>query len=144
MTSIIWFNEDGINPEHQMVQDNPNALRVYIFDVPYLQQWNISKHRVQFIYESLLEIPDIQIYRGETVSVLKQLVAQHHTERVVTTGTPNHLIKTWQSELRQFVDLTVYPEIYPVSDNTSPRRFARYWRKHERAWLSAGDRSSRA
>jgi hypothetical protein len=137
MPSIVWFNEDGLNPEHQMVKDYPDAAKVYIFDVPYLKQWNISKHRVQFIYESLLEIPGIQIYKGETVAILGELVRSLNPSEVVTTETPNHIIKRWQEELQQKVDLVTYPEIYPVTDTSSPRRFSRYWNKHDRAWLKA-------
>jgi hypothetical protein len=135
MPVLLWFNEDGLNPDHQIVQDYPDAPRVYVFDVPYLQQWQITQHRVQFIYESLLEIPDIQIYKGETVPILRQLVEQWQVQEVVTTATPNHLIKSWQQALQRFTKLTAYPEVYPVADTTSPRRFSRYWNKHDRVWL---------
>jgi hypothetical protein len=137
MPSIIWFNEDGLNPEHQMVKDYQDALRVYVFDVPYLKQWKISKHRVQFIYESLLEIPGIRIYQGETVAILTQLARESQANEVVTTETPNHIIKNWQTELQQEINLVTYPEVYPVIDTSSPRRFSRYWNKHDRAWLKA-------
>jgi hypothetical protein len=136
MSALIWFNEDGLNPEHPMVKDYPDAPKVYVFDLPYLQQWQIAKHRIQFIYESLLETPDIQIYKGETVPILRQLLAEHQATDLITTETPNHLIRTWQSELRQHANLITYPERYPVTDTTSPRRFSRYWRKHDRAWLT--------
>ena len=137
MPSMIWFNEDGLNPEHQMVKDYPDAPIVYVFDVPYLKQWKISKHRVQFIYESLLEIPGIRIYQGETVAILTQLARGLKVNEVVTTETPNHIIKNWQTELQREIDLVTYPEVYPVIDASSPRRFSRYWNKHDRAWLKA-------
>jgi len=137
MSSLIWFNEDGLNPEHQMVKDYADAPRVYVFDVPYLQTQNIAKHRVQFVYEALLEIPSIQIYKGETVAVLWQLIEDLAIRKVVTTETSNHIIKGWQGELQQSVDLITYPEILPVIDESSPRRFSHYWRKHERSWLTA-------
>ena len=136
MPSLIWFNEDGLNPEHQMVKDYADAPKVYVFDVPYLQTQNIAKHRIQFVYEALLEIPAIQIYKGETVAVLWQLVEDLAISEVVTTETPNHMIKGWQDELQKSVDLVTYPEIFPVTDDSSPRRFSRYWRKHERSWLT--------
>ena len=136
MSCLIWFNEDGLNPEHQMVKDYADAPKVYVFDVPYLQTHNIAKHRVQFVYEALLEIPAIQIYKGETVSVLWQLIEDLAIREVVTTETPNHIIKGWQKQLQQSVDLILYPEIFPVTDESSPRRFSRYWRKHERSWLT--------
>lgn len=136
MSALIWFNEDGLNPEHQMVRDYGDAPRIYVFDVGYLQRWKISKHRVQFVYESLLEIPGIEIYKGETVPVLRELIERYKPSEVVTTETPNHIIKGWQDEVQKYVDLVVYPEIYPVTDKSSPRRFARYWKKHDRAWLT--------
>lgn len=136
MPSLIWFNEDGLNPEHQMVKDYADAPKVYVFDAPYLQAQNIAKHRIQFIYEALLEIPSIQIYKGETVAVLAQLIKDLAISEVVTTETPNHIIKGWQNELQKSIDLVTYPEVFPVSDHSSPRRFSRYWRKHERSWLT--------
>lgn len=136
MTTLIWFNEDGLNPEHPMVQDHPQAAKVFIFDLPYLQQWQTGKHRVQFIYESLLEIPDIQIYKGETVAVLRQLVTEGEIRRVVTTATPNHPIRAWQREVQQFAGLEVYPDRHPGQDARSLRRFSRYWRQYDRAWLT--------
>ena len=120
-----------------MVKDYPDAARVYIFDVPYLKQWKISKHRVQFIYESLLEIPEIRIYQGETVPILTQLTHELNVDKVVTTETPNHIVKNWQQELQPQISLVTYPEVYPVADTSSPRRFSRYWNKHDRAWLKA-------
>ena len=137
MPSLIWFNEDGLNPDHQMVKDYCDAPRVYVFDLPYLQEQNISKHRIQFIYEALLEVPSIQIYKGETVSVLWQLIEDLAIHEVVTTETPNHIIKGWQEELQRSTHLRIYPEKLPVTDDSSPRRFSRYWRKHERSWLMA-------
>ncbi|MBE9177206.1 hypothetical protein IQ268_01285 [Oculatella sp. LEGE 06141] len=136
MTALIWFNEDGLNPAHPMVQDYPTAPRIYIFDRPYLQQWQISKHRIQFIYESLLEIADIQIYQGNTVPLLRQLLEQHQATEIVTTETPNHIIKAWQHDLQSYANLVAYPEVYPVNDHSSPRRFSRYWHQHDRAWLT--------
>jgi hypothetical protein len=135
MTALIWFNEDGLNPEHSMVQDYGDAPRVYVFDVGYLQAWQISKHRVQFIYESLLEIPNIRIFKGETVAVLRELVNELEVNEIVTTTTPHHWIKEWQSELRRYVNVVVYPEVYPVVPSNSPRRFSRYWNKCDREWL---------
>ncbi|MBD2070915.1 hypothetical protein H6F93_25940 [Leptolyngbya sp. FACHB-671] len=136
MPALIWFNEDGLNPQHQMVQDYADAPKVYVFDVNYLKQWAIAKHRVQFIYESLLEIPNIEIYKGETVATLRQLVTDHQANEIVTTETPNHLIKSWQDELLKYTNLITYPEVYPATDSRSPRRFSHYWRKSDRAWLS--------
>jgi hypothetical protein len=136
MPALLWFNEDGLNPAHPMLRDYAEAPKVYVFDLNYLQQWKIAKHRVQFIYESLLEIPDIQVYKGETIATLQQLVQVLKVNEVVTTETPNHIIKGWQQDLQRTVDLVTYPEIFPVEDHASPRRFARYWRKHERSWLS--------
>jgi hypothetical protein len=136
MTALIWFNEDGVNPEHQMVQDYGDAPRVYVFDLPYLQEWQISKHRVQFIYEALLEIPEIRIFKGETVAVLKSLVNELGISEIVTTETPNHMIKGWQSELRRDVKVVTYAEDYPVVDAGSPRSFSRYWNKGDRQWLT--------
>lgn len=135
MTALIWFNEDGLNPQHQMVQDYADAPRVYVFDVEYLEQWAIAKHRIQFIYESLLEISNIEIYKGETVAVLRQLITDHQVNEVVTTETPNHLIKSWQDELLKHTNLVTYPEVYPTIDSR-PRRFSHYWRKCDRAWLT--------
>lgn len=135
MSALIWFNEDGINPDHPMINDYPDAPRVYIFDLPYLQKWQISKHRVQFIYESLLEIPNLQIYKGETIAILRSFLKNGNFSEVVTTETPNHLIQAWQAELKPLANVIIYPEQVPVADQTSPRRFARYWRKNERLWL---------
>jgi hypothetical protein len=136
MSALIWFNEDGLNPQHPMVQDYADAPRVYVFDVDYLQQWAIAKHRVQFIYESLLEIPNIEIYKGETVAVLQQLIADRQVNEVITSETPNHLIKSWQDELLKSASLITYPETYPMTDSRHPRRFSHYWRKCDRAWLT--------
>lgn len=136
MSALIWFNEDGLNPAHLMMQDYPDVPKVYIFDVSYLQEWNITKHRVQFIYETLLEIPEIQIYKGETVAILSQLISNYQVQEIVTTETPNHIIKSWQHQVQKQVKLIAYPQIYPVDATGSPRRFSRYWNKFDRAWLT--------
>lgn len=136
MTALIWLNEDGVNPEHKMLKDYADASRIYIFDLPYLQEWNITKHRIQFIYESLLEIPDIQIYKGETVSILQQLFEQHQAREIITSETPNHVIRSQQREVSKFAKLVVYDEIYPGKEASVSRRFSRYWNKHDREWMA--------
>ncbi|NJL36469.1 MAG: deoxyribodipyrimidine photo-lyase [Leptolyngbyaceae cyanobacterium RM2_2_4] len=135
MSALVWFNEDGLNPQHQMVQDYADSPKVYVFDVEYLQRWAIAKHRIQFIYESLLEIPNIEIYKGETVAVLRQLITDYGVNEVVTSETPNHLVKSWQDELLKYTSLITYPEVYPTIDSR-PRRFSHYWRKCDREWLT--------
>lgn len=136
MTALIWFNEDSINPDHEMIKDYADAPRLYIFDLPYLQEWNISKHRIQFIYESLLEVSDVQIYKGETVPILRQLAEQHQAREIVTSETPNHIIRSHQREVSKFAKLVVYDEIYPGKEAAVSRRFSRYWNKHDREWMA--------
>jgi hypothetical protein len=134
---LIWFNEDGLNPDLAMLRNYPDARRVYIFDIPYLQVWNISKHRIQFIYESLLEIPEIQIYKGETVPILQKLVARYKLRAIATTETPNHIIKQWQDGVQKFAELEIYPEVFPARELPKRKRFSRYWKKRDRDWLQA-------
>lgn len=96
--TIVLVHDEMLNSAHPLLQ--LPYQKVFIFDRDYYQNW--STKRLQFIADCLIEMPAVNVWIGNTSSILAQLNTQH----IHTQNTPNLIIKqriagyptTWQSE----------------------------------------------
>lgn len=92
--SIMWFRRDlRISDNialYQSSKDSDEVLPIFIFDKNILDKLKDKKdRRVQFIYDSLIELNkklnnNLNIYYGEPVEVISQLVKDHSIDSVYT------------------------------------------------------------
>ncbi len=61
---LIWVHGDCLNPHNPALAAYPDAPAVFVFDEELLEQYQVSFKRLVFIYECLLEIPNLQIRKG--------------------------------------------------------------------------------
>lgn len=80
--------------------------------------------RLQFVYETLLELP-VEIHRGRTAEILRAQAAT----RIVTVDSPD----PWLREQFQQLPLEVLPSpaFVELSGKVDLKRFSRYWAKAE-------------
>ncbi len=64
---------------------HPDLLRVFVFDMSDDAQGSFALKRLQFVADSLAEIPGVLVYNGETAAVLIAL----DVKSVVTQSTRN-------------------------------------------------------
>ncbi len=128
---LIWLHEDCLNPHSPALQAYPEAPRVFVF----AENPGVSLKRIVFQYECLLEIPGVEIRRGEIVTELVQAAREHHCQRIVTMSSVAPQWAAICAILRNDQPLSVEvfaPEAF--IDNAAGederfdlRRFSRYW-----------------
>lgn len=128
-TPLIWLHEDCLHPHSPALQAYPAAPRVFVFaDDP-----GVSLKRIVFQYECLLEIPGVEIRRGEIVTELVQAARQHGCQRIVTISSAAPQWAASCARLRDEEQLSIEvfaPEPFFVAgedERFDLRRFSRYW-----------------
>ena len=115
-----------------------DGLAVFVFDDRQLaaEAWGLK--RIGFVYECLLEMPQVEIRRGEAAATLAELAATRGLEAVVTVRTPDPWLQGQAAELaaRGVRVEWVEPEpLVTLRGRLDLGRFSRYWRKAEGALL---------
>jgi deoxyribodipyrimidine photo-lyase len=84
MTSICLLHDEMLNPEPALLQQHAALPRVFVFDMGSDAYGRWSLKRLQFMADCLVEIPELQVYRGHLTQVLVQL----QVGEVYTQATP--------------------------------------------------------
>jgi hypothetical protein len=132
---LIWIHGDDLNPHSPALQAHPDAPRVFVFDDAVIERYQLSLKRIAFLYECLLEIPRVEIRKGDVVAKLAEAVREHHCQRIVTTASVaprfarlrarlerEHRLPVEVMPLEPFVELTA-----AESARLDLKRFSRYW-----------------
>lgn len=82
---LVWIHGDDLNPQSRVLQAHPQAPRVFVFDDAVSEHYQLSLKRIAFLYECLLEIPRIEIRRGDVLAELVAAAQEHQCNRIVTT-----------------------------------------------------------
>jgi hypothetical protein len=132
---LVWIHGDDLNPHSRPLQAHPDAPRVFVFDDAVLSHYQLSLKRIAFMYECLLEIPRIEIRRGDVAAQLSEAAREYGCTRIITTASivPRfaHLCATLQREYELPVE-TIAPEPFveiPAAEETrlDLKRFSRFW-----------------
>jgi len=130
---LVWVHGDSLSPTNPALLAYPDAPAVWVWDEELLRQWRISRKRIVFIYECLLELP-VEIRRGHVVQELTQAMHAHGAKRLVTTHSPSPRFKQIVQELsRQFtLEILPIPPLVPPQPHLDLKRFSRYWKGIEK------------
>ena len=132
---LIWIHGDCLNPHSPALQAHPDAPRVFVFDDELLAQYSLSLKRITFLYECLLEIPRVEIRKGEVAAELAAAAREHGCSRIVTTTSvaPRfaQLCATLQREHNLLVEVLSLEPFVELSQAEQTqldlKRFSRYW-----------------
>ena len=128
---LHWLHADCLNAEWI---DPTGGPAVFVFDDRQLEAENWSLKRVGFLYECVLELPGVEIWRGPTAETLALLVQERHLDSIVTVRTPDPWLQAQAAILgaRSIGVEWITPEpLVALSGSVDLRRFSRYWRKAE-------------
>lgn len=107
---------------------------VYVFDDRQLEADGWSLQRVGFVYECLLEMPRVEIWRGPLAATLVHLVAERQLDSVVTVPTPDPWLQGQAAQLGAAgvrLEWLARDPFVALSGTVDLRRFSRYWQKAE-------------
>lgn len=131
--TLVWVHGDSLSPTNPALLTYPQAPAVWVWDEELLNQWQISRKRIVFIYECLLELP-VEIRRGNVVQELTQAMQAQRAKHLVTTPSPSPRFKQICQELsRQFtLEILAIPPLIPPQKYLDLKRFSRYWKVAEK------------
>jgi len=128
---LHWLHADCLNADWI---DPSAGTAVYVFDDRQLKAEGWGLKRIGFVYECLLEIPGVEIWRGPLAETLGSLVKERSLEGIATVRTPDPWLLAEAAALEAGGVLLEWIAPEPFVALTGPvdlRRFSRYWRKAE-------------
>ena len=116
----VFVHDEMLSASHALMR-KPMA-KFFVFDEYLHGKWPLK--RLQFVADCLSELPDVEVWLGDTRDILKE----RGVGKVITQNTPNLQLKAllepfqaeWQPEL-QFIDAEISEQRL--------KRFSRYWDK---------------
>lgn len=131
--TIVLFHDEMLSCENACYA-MPHK-KVFVFDPDLQQEWAL--HRLQFIADCLMEMPEVEVWVGHTSAVLEALDAAN----VFTQNTPNLMFKGQLQGLQ--VDYLAEPLAYDaeLADKITAKdlkRFSKYWAIVGSAILKSG------
>lgn len=126
---LVWIHGDCLSPYNPASVRYPGAPAAFVFDDTVLSDYGLTLKRIGFMYECLLEIPHIAIYKGDVVAELTAAATIHGCTRIATT----HTVAPRFMELARTLQRSFTLEVLPAEPFISPRqtldlgRFSRYW-----------------
>ena len=133
--TLHWLHADCLNADWINPVSGP---AVFIFDDQQLEADSWSLKRIGFIYECLLELPGVEIWRGPTAETLAQLVRERDLGSILTVQTPDPWLQAQAAILGEKsirVEWITPEPFVALSGYADLRRFSRYWRKAEAVLL---------
>ena len=132
---IVWVHQESLDPRGPALTGHPQATPVFVFDEAALESAGWSIKRLAFIYECLLEIPNISIYRGSTVDILLSLIKEQGYSAIATTSVVDPRLEKYIEQLSEAIPVQQHPieEFAPIARVRDLRRFSRYWTSVESA-----------
>lgn len=129
---IVLLHDEMLSPTNAALTAHPDLPHLFVFDTGDDAHGRFALKRLQFIADSLAEIPDVLVYKGETSEVLDAL----GVKSVVTQNTPQR----WLHGRVSAFEVEWMPEPAFAEYRGPLRRFTPYWKKVETALL-AGKRN---
>ena len=116
----VYVHDEMLSPAHPMLRKSVGKF--FVFDDHLHAKWPLK--RLQFVADCLSELPNVEIWLGDTREILKD----RGVGLVITQNTPNLQIKA----LLEPFQVDYQPELQFVDSEISEqrlKRFSRYWDK---------------
>lgn len=134
-TPLLWIHGDDLNPHSATLQAHAAAPRIFVFDDAVIERYQLSLKRIAFIYECLLEIPRVEIRKGDIAAELAEAAREHQCQRIVSTASVAPRFARLCDKLRHEYQLPVETmQIEPFVElsvqeakRLDLKRFSRFW-----------------
>ena len=135
MKTLVWLHGDSLSARDPAAMKYPEAMRVFVFDRPFLEKVRLSFKRIFFLYECAAEAAQ-EIRVGETVAELREAMKEHGAEGLVVTESVAPRWRELVAELRKGTEVEVVPavELVEVPEGYEAKRFTPFWKKFGKEW----------
>ena len=134
--NVVWLHGSHLRSNEPALVANPDAAVIFVFDTDYLKSQKTAFHRLQFLYEGVLEVyqtipnPIKEIHLGSLVDELLAFAQKNQATQVHTTVSESPEFRATVAALEKNLSLTLYETPALATGYTEePSRFSRYWRK---------------
>ena len=118
--TAVFVHDEMLSAAHPLLRQS--RASIFVFDDNLHAKWPLK--RIQFVADCLNELPDVEVWLGDTREILKE----RGVGKVITQNTPNLQLKElldpfqteWQPEL-PFTEVEISEQRL--------KRFSRYWDK---------------
>lgn len=122
---IFWLHDEMLSPA--WLRDDTPA--VFVFDEAWIAAERLSLKRIVFLYECLLELPGVEVRKGDPIAEVQAFAHRHGDGPILTARSPLPRIKRQGEALSvEWLDAEPFVELPGKVDL---KRFSRYWRKVE-------------
>jgi len=113
----------------------PEAVRVFVFDRPFLEKAGLSFKRLFFLYECAVEAAH-EIRLGETADELREAMRERGVERLAVTESASPRWRECLAALQKEVEVEVVPavDLVDVPGEYEAKRFTPFWKKFGKEW----------
>lgn len=124
--NITWIHDEMLSPRWV----KPEQPALFVFDEAWIAAERLSLKRIVFLYECLLEMPGVEVRKGDVVAEATAFAARHEAERIETARSVDPRIKR-QGEALGVGWLEPEPFV-ELNGSVDLKRFSRFWRKAEK------------
>lgn len=135
MKTLVWLHGDSLSERDPAALKHPEAVRVFVFDRPFLEKAKLSFKRIFFLYECAAEAAQ-EIRVGETAEELRAALEAKGAGRLAVTGSVSPRWRELLEELKKSVEVEVVParDLVEVPADYEAKRFTPFWKKFGREW----------
>lgn len=137
---LVWLTLDSLSDTSPAAAAYAASPRVFLLDPAWLARERPSRLRLQFIFECLAEVQQLDVLLADPATGLKEAVAAHAAGGVAVAETPCPFTRQAAEAFA-----TVHPlQVVAGSPLVDPQRvtdlgrFSRYWSKVRRSAMQAG------
>ena len=116
----VFVHDEMLSPRNPVLSEMLHGI--FVFDPAFHGQWSLN--RLQFVADCLAEMPDIEVWKGDTRDTLERRGVGH----AISQSTPNRaLIATLQPFATQWLPSE---KLSPIEISSRRlQRFSRFWQK---------------
>ncbi len=135
MNTLVWLHGDSLSARDPAAMKYPEAVRVFVFDRPFLEKARLSFKRIFFLYECAAEVAQ-EIRVGETGEELRAALKAKGAGRLAVTESVSPRWRGLVEELKKSVEVEVVSAkgLVEVPEDYEAKRFTPFWKKYGREW----------
>ena len=129
--SLVWITLDSLSSTSPARIRFPNSPAIFVFDRHWLSEELPSYKRLAFICECLADLPDVEIWFGDTASVLQEKVRSYKVNVISVANTSSPAIRHVADTISGTAPVVPldWPSFCDASKVKDLGRFSRYWNK---------------
>ena len=82
---ILWVHEEALGPRNPALLAWPDTPALFVFDTQWIEEAQISRKRLGFLYESALDLP-LTLRQGDVAAEVMAFAQRHNADGVVSTA----------------------------------------------------------